>query len=284
MIARFIPTNEKSVVKHVMPCSPDSFQRLTTASTDEERDKMRRLPYLQLIGSLLYLQTMTRPDISYHMSILCSLMHDPSPMAYYAAIDLLLYTSCTRDYHFHFPGSVKPPNGIDPSLHACIRQSGGLVAYSDASWRKPDKLGFSMFGFVVFLFGAPISFTAKRLKVVAMSSAEAEYAAASYTCKEIAFIRGILSDLGFQIRHPTVLAVDNQAAIQISQNQGVTKLTKHFTDAVHYFRHQVEHLAVTPTFVRTHAQRADGFTKPLHKGLFRTWCSCLLHIPKNNMS
>ena len=156
------------------------------------------------------------------MSILCSLMHDPSPMAYYAAIDLLLYTSCTRDYHFHFPGSVKPPNGIDPSLHACIRQSGGLVAYSDASWGNRTDFGFSMFGFVVFLFGAPISFTAKRLKVVAMSSAEAEYAAASYTCKEIAFIRGILSDLGFQIRHPTVLAVDNQAAIQISQNQGVT--------------------------------------------------------------
>ena len=158
------------------------------------------------------------------------------------------------------------------------------MAYSDASWRKPDRLGFSMFGFVVFLFGAPISFTAKRLKVVAMSSAEAEYAAASYTCKEIAFIRGILSDLGFQIRHPTVLAVDNQAAIQISQNQGVTKLTKHVTDAVHYFGHQVEHLAVTPTFVRTHAQRADGFTKPLHKGCFRLWCSCLLHMPKNNMS
>ena len=76
-----------SLVKHVMPCNPLAFQKLSTAKDDGERDKIAKLPYLQLIGSLLYV-TLTRPDIYYHMSILCSFMHDPSPDAYYAAIDL----------------------------------------------------------------------------------------------------------------------------------------------------------------------------------------------------
>ena len=78
LVERFIPANKGSVIKHAMPCNPLTFSELSTAQTDEERDKVKRLPYLQLIGSLLYL-TLTRPDICYHMSILCSFMHDPSP-------------------------------------------------------------------------------------------------------------------------------------------------------------------------------------------------------------
>ena len=56
-----------------------------------------------------------------------------------------------------------------------------------------------MFGFVVYFYGGPISFSAKRLKVVSLSSAEAEYVAASYTCKEIMFIHNVCNDLGVQL-------------------------------------------------------------------------------------
>ena len=70
--------------------------------------------------------------------------------------------------------------------------------------------------------------------------------------------------------------MDNQAAIKIAENIGVTGRTKHFIDAIHYFRHLVDHRVVAPTFVRTDFQRADGFTKPLEKGKFRTWTSMLL--------
>ena len=275
LIEKFAPAHVASLVKHSMPCNPLTFQKLSTAKTDKERDKMRDLNYLQLIGSLLYL-TNTRPDICYHMSVLCSFMHDPSPDAYYAAIDLLLYVNATKHYRLNFNGSAKPPSGVDPKLASSISTSGGLIAYSDSSWRKPDSLGFSMFGYVIYLYGSPISYAAKSLKIVALSSAEAEYAAASYTCKEVQFVRKVMSDLGFPPKGPVVLAVDNQAAIKIAENVGVTARTKHFVDAIHYFRHLVDHRVVVPTFVRTNFQRADGFTKPLGKGVFRDWTRKLL--------
>ena len=104
LIERFVPTRPASVIKHAMPCNPLTFQSLTCAKTEIERDKASRLPYLQLIGSLLYLSTMTRPDIAYHMSVLCSLMHDPTTTAYYAAVDLLLYISNSA-LTLHFPGT-----------------------------------------------------------------------------------------------------------------------------------------------------------------------------------
>lgn len=56
---------------------------------------------------------------------------------------------------------------------------------------------------------APVSFTSKQLKVVALSSAEAEYAAVSYVCREVVFIRNVLVDLGFPLIDPTVVFVDN---------------------------------------------------------------------------
>jgi transposase InsO family protein len=277
LIEKFVSPRESSVIKHGMPCNPITFQKLSTAQNDMERDKMDKLPYLQLIGSLLWL-TLTRPDIYYYCTILCSFMHDPSPNCYYAALDLLLYISHTRHYKLHFPGSVKPLGGVDPKMHDNIRLSNGLVAYSDASWRKPNSLGYSMFGYVIYLFGAPITFAAKHLKIVAMSSAEAEYAAASYACKEVVFVRKILSDLGCNLKGPTVLCVDNQAAIKVAENVGVTARTKHFVDTLHYFRHLVEHRVVIPTFVRTQHQCADGFTKPLGKGPHREWCRRLIHV------
>ena len=135
-----------------------------------------------------------------------------------------------------------------------------------------------MFGYVIYLYGAPISFAAKNLKIVALSSAEAEYAAASYACKECQFVRKVLSDIGFAPKGPVVLAVDNQAAIKIAENVGVTARTKHFVDAIHYFRHLVDHRVVVPTFVRTNHQCADGFTKPLGKSLFREWTRKLLVV------
>ena len=111
-----------------------------------------------------------------------------------------------------------------------------------------------------------------------MSSAEAEYAAASYSGKEIMFVRNLCNFLGVKISGPTVIAVDNQAAIKIAENMGVTAHNKHFCDAIHYFRHLCDHRVVSPVFVSTNHQRADGFTKPLDGNVFKMWRKHVVNI------
>ena len=217
---------------------------------------------------------MTRPDIAYHMSVLCSFMHNPSVACYEAAIDLLLYVGHTRHYHLRYDGMVSAPEGVGDAKE--ISQNCGFVAYSDASWHKPNHLGYNMYGYVVCVFGGPVAFAAKRLKVVAHSSAEAEYAAASYTCKEVAFVRNVCDELQLRLHGPICLAVDNEAAIKIATNRGVTGRTKHFSDAIHYIRHMIDHLVVRVRYVSTNHQLADGFTKPLSKPLFRAWCARIM--------
>ena len=277
LLDKFVPSHSTSTRTHTMPCSPEAFQRLSTCNDEIERERVSKLPYLEVIGSLLYLSTMTRPDIAYHMSILCSCMHDPSIACYNAAIDLLLYVGHTKHYHLRYSGSVAAPDGLkDPNNASSIENNCGFTAYSDASWHKPNNLGFNMFGYVVLLYGGPVAFAAKRLKVIAHSSAEAEYAAASYSCKEIAFVRNVCSELEIGLNGPVCLAVDNEAAIKIAENRGVSGRTKHFSDAIHYIRHMIDHLIIRVTYVSTYEQLADGLTKPLEKGKFRLWSSRLM--------
>ena len=71
-----------------------------------------------------------------------------------------------------------------------------------------------------------VSFASKQLKTVAFSSCEAEYAAASYACKEIEFVRNICADMGVILQGRLVLALDNTAAITIAHDVGVSGCTR----------------------------------------------------------
>ena len=157
---------------------------------------------------------MTRPDIAYHMSILCSCMHDPTKEAYDAAIQVLLYVGNTMEFTLKFTGKTSAPKGFDVDYSTAIASSSGLVAYSDASWNKSDHLGRNMFGDVEYLFGGPISFTSKRLNVVALSSAEAElYALVRGVCQTKGLI-SLMRDFGYEFK--ATACSDASAAIGIA--------------------------------------------------------------------
>ena len=82
LVSKFIPDTSTLVINRPTPAPAYKFHNVGLATTDQERARMATRPYLQLIGSLLYLSTMSRPDISYYMSVLCRVMSDPSEEAY----------------------------------------------------------------------------------------------------------------------------------------------------------------------------------------------------------
>ena len=96
-----------------------------------------------------------------------------------------------------------------------------------------------------------ISYQARRIKsklcVAGDSSCETEYAASAAACKEINFLRGIMS-VGFIPEGPIILAVDNDAAIRVANDVGVTKRNMHFERAAHYIRHALIHNRVLNSY------------------------------------
>ena len=112
---------------------------------------------------------------------------------------------------------------------------------------------------------------------MAFSSCEAEYAAGAYCCKEIEFVRNICLDMGVELQHRLVLAIDNTACIDIAHDVGVTARNKHFDRAIHYIRDLTQLRRVLPVYVTTKQQRADGYTKALDKLSFTKWIKCVFH-------
>ena len=257
---KFFPNFESHNVKYDVPGSRELYAKLGFAETDEERESMSNVPYLQIVGSILYACVMTRPDCMFYISNLCRYLSNPSRACFKAAQQLLMYLGKTRDLKITFGDTQRLPSYFQPFAES-LRKNHGFHAFSDSSWGVPNPMA----GFSVFMSGGVISYQARRIKsklcVAGDSSCETEYAAAAATCKEINFLRGIMSDMGFIPEGPIILAVDNDAAIKVANDVGVTKRNMHFERAAHYVRHAVMHNRVQLVWVDTKMQMADFHSK-----------------------
>jgi hypothetical protein len=89
-----------------------------------------------------------------------------------------------------------------------------LHGYSDSEFSGDRDTYKSVFGFITFMCGAPISWKSKACHSVTLSSTEAEYYAGSETAKEMMFIKSILETLGEKekLHFPMLLCMDNTGA------------------------------------------------------------------------
>ena len=64
----------------------------------KEREEMRRIPYREAVGALMWVATMTKPDISFAAHNLAKFCDDPGPVHWKAAMKALRYFWRTKDH------------------------------------------------------------------------------------------------------------------------------------------------------------------------------------------
>jgi hypothetical protein len=114
-----------------------------------------------------------------------------------------------------------------------------------------------------------ISWASKKQSVVALSSTEAEYVAASLASQEAVWLRVLLGDMGFPQKKPTTINEHNQGAIALSKNPKYHPRTKHIDIKCHFIRDQVAKKELVLNYCPTEQMLADLLTKPLGKTLFK---------------
>lgn len=104
---------------------------LSSKSTEDGGETMEKRPYQQLIGSLLYLENTTRPDISYAVSYLLRFMSNPTTNMWTSAKYVLRYLKGTSGYGLRYPKDEKSGNE--------------LLGFSDSDWaeEKPSRKSIS---------------------------------------------------------------------------------------------------------------------------------------------
>ena len=130
----------------------------------EDAEKMtdpRR--FREAVGSLIYLSTCTRPDISFVVSKLSQHFAEPTLEHWNTIKHVFRYLKGTAEHHLCFRRNDK--------------QKLGLRVYSDADWASDVTDRRSTSGYCVSLSegSALISWKAKKQATVALSTCEAEY-------------------------------------------------------------------------------------------------------------
>jgi len=205
-----------------------------------------RYPYAELVGSLLWLANMVRPDISQIVGDLSAHISNPSLDHWHAAKRVLKYVISTKHMGITFTGNHDGiVRGFSDSDHARIQ------------CRK------SVSGRLVFIGTDLVSWSSKRQRTPpALSSCEAELIAAVECAKDLLFTRNLLRELN-QPATKMVLRVDNQPAIDIMHNPSYHGRVKHIDVRYHFCRHLTDSGDLTVLWVPTKVNPADALTKPL---------------------
>jgi hypothetical protein len=144
-----------------------------------------------------------------------------------------------------------------------------LWGFVDSDWAGCPDSRKSTSGYALMLNGAAIAWKSKRQSVVALSSAEAEFVAASSLVQEVIYIRRLLDNLGFPQPEPTTILEDNRTCIAWSEGSvGGSDRAKHIDLRQHFVHDAVKAKILKLEVVRSADNVADIFTKPLPKTPF----------------
>ncbi|KAI5444120.1 hypothetical protein KIW84_012653 [Lathyrus oleraceus] len=80
------------------------LSKTQSPSTKEERDRMNKIPYASVIGSIMYAVLCTRPDVSYALSVTSRYQSDPSDAHWVAVKNILKYLRRTKDSFLIYVG------------------------------------------------------------------------------------------------------------------------------------------------------------------------------------
>ncbi|GJU48891.1 retrotransposon protein, putative, ty1-copia subclass [Tanacetum coccineum] len=151
--------------------------------------------------------------------------------------------------------------------------------FVDANYSKDPDKDRSITGYVFMVYGCVVSWKATLQHVVALSTTEAEYMALTEAVKESIWLKGLLIELGINLRS-VVVNCDNQGAIHLSRNTMFHERTKHINVRYHFIREIVESKEIEVAKIGTEDNAVDAFTKVVPGPKFK-YCMEILGFKAN---
>ena len=205
-----------------MPLDPHhKLSQSQSPSTTHQFNEMRNVPYREAIGSLMYAALGTCPDISFAVSFLAQFMQNPGRPHWEALKRVFGYLKGTKDLKLVIGGL-----------------QGGLEAFSYVDWASQEHR-HSISRYVFTIDGCMVSWSLKKQPIVALSTMEAEYIAATHATKEALWICTFLGEITRPLMKPITIHLDNISAISITKNNKYHLRTKHIDIQYHFIRHAI---------------------------------------------
>ena len=141
----------------------------------EQKNYQDQLRYSHIIGSLMYLASATRPDISFTVSKLSRFMSNPGTDHWHALERVMRYLVGTMSYGIHYSG------------HSAV-----LEGYSDSNWISDADELYATSGYVFTHGGGVISWRSFKQTILTRSTMEAELTALDTVTIEVEWLHELL--------------------------------------------------------------------------------------------
>ena len=235
------------------PCEP----KLEYTENAERMQDLRK--YREAVGSLIYLSTCTRPDISFVVSKLSQHFAEPTVEHWNTVKHVFRYLKGTMEKGLYFRR-----NGTEKL---------GLRVYSDADWASDSADRRSTSGYCASLNegSSLISWKTRKQPTVALSTCEAEYMALASAIQEGIYLEQLLSGVDNYQYAQTKVYEDNQGAIALARNPVNRQRCKHIDIKYHFIRENVNNGRFILEYCPTEQMIADVLTKPATKLKLRSF-------------
>ena len=253
-IGKLIKEHEiQEVPNRSIPLDPNGYVEPRNDETITDPTK-----YQSLIGSPLYINRMTRPDISLHVNLLGRRTSKPGTNNLRTAKQLGQYLASTINKGLRIEKIKETEN---PEAQITI--------YADASYGGENSRSQS--GSLVTLYGIPIMWSSRRQDVVSMSITEAEYIACSESAKDAQWIPQLLKEILLNKPIHVTMYTDNEAALKLTKTQTFHRRTRHIEHRFHYIRELVDQKAIRIAGIKGKNNPADPLTKLLPMTSIGRW-------------
>jgi hypothetical protein len=208
-----------------------------------------QLRYSQIIGSLMYLASATRPDIAYAVSKLSRFVSNPGDDHWHALERTMRYLKGTASYGIHYFGYPRV-----------------LEGYSDSNWVFDADEIKATSGYVFTLSGGTVSWKSCKQTILTRSTMEAELTALDTATVEAEWLRHLLMDLPVVEKPIPAIPMncDNQTVIiKVNSSKDNMKSSRHVKRRLKSVRKMRNSGVVALDYIHRSKNLADPFTKGL---------------------
>ena len=225
--------------------------RFTARRLENPEDKVspkEHETYRSGVGTLLYLTKHSIPDICSPVRKLSKTMDAPAPVHLKEMYKVIRFVLSSNDY------------GLKFDLRKDIKML-ALKALSDSDLASDKETRISVFGYIIYFCGIPITWRNKGMESVVLSTTEAEYMALCEVVKELKFIVQLLHTMNIEVEFPITVQFYNFGAIWLSYNRPTSDRTKYIDIRTSFVKEYQEDGRTISKFVKSVEKKADIFTK-----------------------
>jgi hypothetical protein len=233
----------------------DRFGNFQCPRNQYEIDQMKAVPYASAVGSLMYAQVCTRPDLAFVTGVLGRFQSNPGIDHWKMVKKALRYVKGTK------------------GLMLTYRRTDSLEieGYSDADYAGDVDERKSTSGYIFTLAGGAISWKSSKQTITASSTMVAEYVACYEATGQANWLKKFIPGLRVvdSIQRPLRMYCDNEPAVFYAHNNKSSVAAKHINIKFYVVKERIQDHTISLEHISTKEMLADPLTKGLPPSVFR---------------